>query len=167
MLNKKAQTVFLSALPIFFVLGAGVVLAQAPQTTKAGTVGLVLASTTSGAATFSNPSGAFQPLDSMKVQLKFDSLLVITFSARGSVAPSAGPIPIVFVRCEIDGTPCQPNQNPVEFLYPQFCCDTRSFTWVAHKAGKGNHTVTILWGMGNPTSAVISNRTLVVEAAKL
>ena len=167
MLNKKARTVLLSALPILFVLGTGVVLAQTPQTTDAGRVEQVSASSTSVPATFSNPSGAFQPLDSMTVDLKHDSLLVITFSARGTVQPSGGPsVPIVFVKCEIDGTPCQPNFNPVEFLYPQFCCDTRSFTWVVHAAGKGNHTVTILWGMGNPTSAIITNRTLVVEAAR-
>ena len=167
MLNKKAQTVLLSALPILFVLGTSVVSAQTLQTTNAARVEQVFASSTSVEATFSNPSGAFQPLDSMKVNLRFDSLLVITFSARGTVAPSPGPIPIVFVKCQIDGTPCQPNFNPVEFLYPQFCCDTRSFTWVVHAARRGNHTVTILWGMGNPTSTVITNRTLVVEAARL
>jgi len=156
MLNKKAQTVLLRAVPILFVLDTGC----------AGRVEHVFASSTSQGATFSNPSGSFQPLDSMTIDLKSDSLLVVTFSARGTVAPSAGPMPIVFVKCEIDGTPCQPNSNPVEFLYPPFCCDTRSFTWVVHAAGRGIHTVTILWGMGNPTSAVITNRTLVVEAAR-
>jgi hypothetical protein len=103
----------------------------------------------------------------MTIDLRSDSLLVITFSARGVVAPSAGPIPIVFIKCEIDqGTPCQPDINAVEFLYPQFCCDTRSFTWVVHAVGKGIHTITIQLGMGNPTFAVITNRTLVVEAAR-
>jgi hypothetical protein len=165
MLNKKAQNVLLGALLFFVVSSTGGVLAQTLQTTNAGPVGQVFASTTSTPATFSNPSGAFQPLDSMTVNLRFNSLLVISFGARGSVAPSTTATPIVFVKCQIDGTPCQPNFNPVEFLYPQFCCDTRSFTWVVHAASIGTHTVTILWGMGNPTSAIISNRTLVVEAA--
>jgi hypothetical protein len=164
MLNKKAQNVLLGALLFFVVSSTGGVLAQTLQTTNAP-VGQVFASTTSTPATFSNPSGAFQPLDSMTVNLRFNSLLVISFGARGSVAPSTTATPIVFVKCQIDGTPCQPNFNPVEFLYPQFCCDTRSFTWVVHAASIGTHTVTILWGMGNPTSAIISNRTLVVEAA--
>jgi hypothetical protein len=75
--------------------------------------------------------------------------LIVTFSARGTVQPSGSQvIPIVFIRCDIDGAPCQPNGNPVEFLYPQFCCDTRSFTWVADTVPAGMHTVTILWGMG-------------------
>src|ERR671919_639343 len=59
-------------------------------------------------------------------------------------------------RCDIDGTPCQPDGNPVEFLYPQFCCDTRSFHWVAQNVPAGSHTVEILWGMGNPTSASVT-----------
>ena len=165
--NKKIQTVLLIAVSILFVSGPVAVLAQALKTTNALGVEQVFASTTSAPVTYSNPSGGFQPLQSMRIPLNLDSLLVITFSARGTVQPSKGPIPIVFVKCEIDSTPCQPNFNSVEFLYPQFCCDTRSFTWVVHAAGKGTHRVTILLGMGNPTSAIITNRTLVVEAARL
>jgi len=146
---------------------ANTALAQPLQTTSARAVEQVFASTTSGPATFSNPSGAFEPLQSMTIDLRVNSLLVINFSARGVVQGSTtGTIPIVFVKCEIDGTPCQPDFNPVEFLYPQFCCDARSFTWVVHAAGKGRHAITILWGMGNPTSAIITNRTLLVEAAR-
>jgi hypothetical protein len=167
MVRKMARAVFPIASSIFLALGAHVVLAQAPQTTNAGRVEQVFASTNTATATFSNPSGAFQALDSMKINLKSDSLLVITFSARGTVAPSGGTIPIVFIRCEVDGIPCQPNHNAVEFFYPQACCDSRTFTWIAHKAAKGVHVVTILWGMGNPTAAYISNRTLVIEAATL
>ncbi len=44
---------------------------------------------------------------------------------------------------------------------------TRSFTWIVHSAASGNHTISIRWGMGNPTSAVATNRTLLVEAAAL
>jgi hypothetical protein len=145
---------------------ANTALAQPLQTTSAGAIEQVFASTTSAGATYSNPSGAMEPLQSMTVNLRVNSLLTITFSARGEVTPSTGTIPIVFVRCEIDGTPCQPNFNSIEFLYPQFCCDARSFTWVVHAAGKGRHAITILWGMGNPTSAGIQNRTLLVEAAR-
>ncbi len=138
-------------------------------TTTANTVRQVFALTESAAATYSNPSGAFAPMPatSLTVQLQFVSMLTITFCARGSVAPSSGPIPIVFIRCEIDGQPCDPDANPVEFLYPQFCCDTRSFTWVAPRVSRGSHTIRIMWGMGNPTSAIVSNRTLMVQAARL
>jgi hypothetical protein len=96
-------------------------------------------------------------------------MLFVTFSARGTVAgPTSGStVPIVFINCEIDGVKCQPNSNPVEFLYPQGCCDSRSFTWIVHSAAAGAHTVRILWGMGNPTSAYLSNRTLAIQAARL
>ena len=168
MLNKRILTILLIALLSSFILGTGLVLAQTLQTTNTGRVEQVFALTTSQEAVFSNPSGAFQPLESMTIDLKADSMLVITFSARGVVAPSGGPsIPIVFVKCEIDGgSSCQPNTNAVEFLYPQFCCDTRSFTWIVHAAGKGIHTIAIHWGMGNPTFAIITNRAVVVEAAR-
>jgi hypothetical protein len=126
----------------------------------------VFASTTSDTAIYLDQSGSFADLDSLNVHLIFKSMLVITFSARGTVAPSGSElIPIVFVECEIDGIPCTPDFNSVEFLYPQFCCDTRSFTWIVHSAATGNHTVSIRWGMGNPTSAAVSNRTLLVESA--
>jgi hypothetical protein len=123
----------------------------------------------SGAATYSNPGGAFAPMPAttLTVDLKAAAKLIVTFSARGTVQPSGSQvIPIVFIRCDIDGAPCQPNGNPVEFLYPQFCCDTRSFTWVADTVPAGMHTVTILWGMGNPTSAIVTNRTLTVQPAQ-
>jgi len=71
----------------------------------------------------------------------------------------------VFVECEIDGQPCQPDSSSLIFLYPEFCCDTRSFNRVAHDVPAGSHKVQILWGMGNPTLASITNRSLIVEAA--
>lgn len=145
--------------------------AQATTTSAAGQVDQAFAITTSAAATYSTPSGAFQPMPdaALNISLQRPSMLIITFSARGTVAPpsSGSTIPIVFLRCEIDGAPCQPNANSVEFLYPQFCCDTRTFTWIVHSASPGAHTVQILWGMGNPTSAHLSNRTLAIEAARL
>lgn len=134
----------------------------------AGAVQQVFALTTSPGATYSDPSGALKPMPStsLTVKLKSKSLLVITFCARGSVQPSGSQmVPIVFIECKIDGTPCQPDASPVEFLYPQFSSDTRSFTWVVHNVQAGTHTITIHWGMGNPTSANVSNRTLIVEAA--
>jgi len=73
----------------------------------------------------------------------------------------------VFVRCEVDSAPCQPNGNDVVFLLPEFCCDARTFTWVFLKAPKGKHTVNVLWGMGNPTAAHFTLRSLVVQASTL
>lgn len=141
------------------------------QTTSAGAVHQAFAVTTSAAATYATPSGAFQALpgSSLNLRLRLPSMLIVTFSARGTVQPptTGSMVPIVFVKCEIDNAPCQPDANPVEFLYPQFCCDARSFTWVVHSAAKGAHTIQILWGMGNATSAVVSNRTLAIEAAQL
>ena len=139
-------------------------------TTSANEVVQVFALTESAAATYSNPSGAFEPMPAtaIKMKLKFPSLLVITFCARGAVMPSGGSIiPFVFIKCEIDGSPCEPNANSIQFLYPQFCCDSRSFTWVVPKVKAGAHTVGITWGMGNPTMAILTQRTLVVQAAKL
>lgn len=131
---------------------------------RSGIVGFTL--TTSSPATYSNPSGAFEPMPSTSLTFPIQSpgLLTISFSARGAVAPSGSQsIPIVFIQCQIDGQACQPDGNPVEFLYPQFCCDTRSFNWVAQDVSAGSHTVEILWGMGNPTSAIVTNRSLLVE----
>jgi hypothetical protein len=138
-------------------------------TANASEVVQVFALTESAAATYSNPSGAFEPMPAtaIKMKLKFPSVLVITFCARGAVMPSNGPTPFVFIKCEIDGSPCEPNANPIEFLYPQFCCDSRSFAWVVPKVKPGAHTVAITWGMGNPTMAILTQRTLVVHAAKV
>ncbi len=157
---------------VAFLIGAGsVAVAQVLQKTNAKAVEQVSALTVSSAATYSTPSGAVEamPQTSLRFDLKQKSLLIVTFSARGVSAQSPGQttIPIVFVRCEIDGVACQPDSNPVEFLYPLFCCDTRSFTWVVHNASTGLHRVSIRWGMGNPGSAVVSNRSLVVLAARL
>jgi hypothetical protein len=53
------------------------------------------------------------------------------------------------------------------FLYPDFCCDVRTSTWVAHQVAPGSHTVSIRWGMvglREPDGAAVSQRTLVVQA---
>ncbi len=126
--------------------------------------------TTSQAATYSSPGGALEPLPSTSLTFSVakPSFLTISFSARGSVAASGSQIiPIVIVACQIDGQPCQPDTNAVEFLYPQFCCDTRSFQFVASSVAAGSHTIQILWGMENPTSAVVTNRSLIVQAVRL
>ena len=125
----------------------------------------VSALATSSTAQYMNSSGTFTPMPAtaLTVNFGFDSTLIITFSARGAVAaptPPATQTPIVFIKCQIDGNACQPDVNPVEFLYPQFCCDTRSFTWVVQNVSAGQHTVAILWGMGNPTSASVSKTRL-------
>ena len=145
--------------------------AQLTTTTAAGPVEQAFAVTTSVTAAYTVPSGAMQPMPAtlLNISLKYPSMLIVTFSARGVVAPpsSGATIPIVFVNCEIDGVPCQPNGNTEEFLYPQYCCDTRSFTWIVHSAAAGAHTVRIVWGMGNPTAAYVTNRTLAIQAARL
>ena len=144
--------------------------AQATITTRAGAVEQAFAVTSSAPATYTTPSGAMQPMPvtALSFSLRQPSMLIVTFSARGTVAPpsSGAMIPIVFIKCEIDGTPCQPNSNTVEYLYPQYCCDSRSFTWIVHSTTAGVHNVRILWGMGNPTSAVLTNRTLAIQAAR-
>lgn len=168
---------FLLALVLAFSSGCGHVAAnlaqqndppQTPQQTQAGQLAQVFTLTTSSAATYSNPSGALElmPSTSLTFQSQSPGFLTISFGARGSVAPSGSQIiPIVFIECHIDGQACQPDTNTVEFLYPQFCCDTRSFHWVAQNVSAGSHTVDILWGMGNPTSAIVTNRSLIVELA--
>ena len=165
---RSAFVAALAAVSVFLPRSSD---AQPTTTTAAGPVEQAFAVTTSTPATYTLPSGAMQPMPatSLSVSLKFPSMLVVTFSARGTVAgPTSGvAVPIVFIRCEIDGTPCQPNTNTVEFLYPQWCCDSRSFTWIVHSATAGPHTVRINWGMGNPTSAHLSNRTLAIQAARL
>jgi hypothetical protein len=140
------------------------------QDTQAGQPAQVFTLATSSPATYSNRSGALEvmPSTSLTFQAHAPGFLTISFSARSSVAPSGSQIiPIVFIECHIDGQACQPDTNTVEFLYPQFCCDTRSFHWVARNISAGSHTVDILWGMGNPTSAIVTNRTLIVQTATL
>jgi hypothetical protein len=169
--TRTRRRVLIAAV-IAILIGAGsAAVAQILQKTNAKAVEQVSALTVSTAATYSTPSGAFEamPQTSLRFDLKQRSLLIVAFSARGVSAQNPGQttIPIVFVKCEIDGVACQPNSNPVEFLYPLFCCDTRSFTWVVHNALTGPHKVSIRWGMGNPGSAVVTNRSLVVLAARL
>jgi hypothetical protein len=135
-----------------------------------GPVTHVFSLSTSDSESYSNPSGAMMPMPetSLNFTLTQRSLLTIRFAARGSVAPSGSQIiPITFIGCQIDGAACQPDTNSVEFLYPQFCCDTRSFQGTVDGAAPGAHIVQIEWGMGNPTSADVSNRSLVVEAAPM
>jgi hypothetical protein len=167
---------FLPALVLAFSFGCGNVAANLgnqsdPQlTSQAGQPAQVFTLTTSSPATYSNRSGALEvmPSTSLTFQAHAPGLVTISFSARGSVAPSGSQIiPIVFIECHVDGQACQPDTNTVEFLYPQFCCDTRSFHWVAHNISAGSHTVDILWGMGNPTSAIVTNRSLIVQTATL
>jgi len=168
---------FLLALILAFSYGCGNVAAnlaqqndppQAPQQTQAGQLAHIFTLTTSSPATYSTPSGALElmPSTSLIFQSQAPGFLTVSFSARGSVAPSGGQsIPIVFIECHIDGQACQTDGSTVEFLYPEFCCDTRSFHWVAQNVSAGSHTVDILWGMGNPTAAIVTNRSLIVETA--
>lgn len=168
MTKNPFRTMLLAAAAL--VLGAGGVLLAQEITSSAGPVTHVFAVTTSDTATYANPSGALMPMPetSVKINVARPSLVTIHFSARGTVQPSGSQIiPIVFVECQLDGVACEPDSNPVEFLYPQFCCDTRAFQWAVHRVAAGSHTVDIFWGMGNPTSADVSNRSLVVQTATL
>lgn len=147
--------------------GSGTQTSTSPQD-PSGHLAQVFSLATSAPATYSNPSGALQPMPgtSLDVDVQSPGFLTISFSARGTVQPSGSQIiPIVFVECQIDGRACEPDGNSVEFLYPQFCCDTRSFHWLAENVSAGSHVVQILWGMGNPTSAVVTQRSLIVETA--
>jgi len=137
-------------------------------TTSAGGVEQVFTFTSSATIDYTNPSGASEVADSLVIDLKKESLLLVSYSVRADVTPrTSTQVPEVFVRCEVDSKPCQPNGNDIVFLLPEFCCDARTFTWVFHKAPKGKHTVTILWGMGNPTAAHFTLRSMVVQAATL
>jgi hypothetical protein len=143
----------------------GIALAQAFHD-SAGTTKQTFVSATSESASCVNPPGPCGPLISRSITLKQNSLLTITFSARGTVSQPTAATVQTEVRCEVDGTPCKPDINGVQFLYPPFCCDTRSFTWVK-RASRGPHTVTITWTTLNQGASHVQNRTLVVQAAKL
>lgn len=129
MKNKLFRAMLLAAAAVVIAVG-GVLLAQ-EISSSAGPVTHVFAVTTSDTATYANPSGALMPMPetSVKIDVARPSLVTIHFSARGSVQPSGSQIiPIVFVECQLDGVACEPDSNPVEFLYPQFCCDTGRFS---------------------------------------
>jgi len=163
-ITGKVVALFMLAVVVF--TASGLLFAQQ---SKGGAVSQVIALATSQEAVYSDPSGAMQsmPGTSLTFDVPKTSLLTVFFSARGSVEPSGSQVvPIVFIDCQIDGQPCQPDSNPVEFLYPQFCCDTRSFQWIVSDVAAGSHNVRILWGMGNPTSAAVTNRSLTVQVAK-
>jgi hypothetical protein len=137
-------------------------------TLSAEAVDQVFVFTSSATIDYTNPSGASQVADSLDIDLKKDALLIISYSVRASLTPrTSTQVPMVFVRCEVDSAPCSPNGNDVVWLIPEFCCDSRTFTWIFPKAGKGKHTVKTLWGMGNPTAAHFTLRSLVVEAARI
>ena len=140
-------------------------------TTIAKNVVQVAALTTSASAQYADPQGVFlaMPDTFVTFDVEVSSLLVVTFSARGAVGKKPGQTstPIVFVKCQLDGTPCEPDANAVEFMFPPFCCDSRSFTWVARRVAPGSHTIAIQWGMANPGTAIVTDRSLIVEAAEL
>jgi hypothetical protein len=140
----------------------------AGNTISADAVEQVFTFTSSATIDYTNPSGASEVADSLDIDLKKDSLLLISYSVRASLTPrTSTQVPMVFVRSQVDSSPCSPNGNDIVWLIPEFCCDARTFTWIFPKASKGKHTVTILWGMGNPTAAHFTLRSLVVQAARL
>ena len=150
-------------LGLLFLLAMGGVATAQPL--SAGATVQTFALATSVGADCKNPPGPCGVVMSLPITLTSrSSLLTITFSARGLVSPSSTQIVQAAINCDVDGKPCQPDINSVEFLYPTFCCDTRSFTWVA-VASRGTHTVNINWTTLNAGMASIQNRTLQVEAA--
>ncbi len=162
MTSKKLEMILLTAL--LLVLGT-VAVAQITTTTSAGATERTFATTTSAGASCVNPPGPCGALVSLPIDLKRSSLLTITFGARGTVSQPTTAIVETALNCDLDGTPCQPDSNSVEFLYPNFCCDARSFTWVVHSASAGPHTVTISWTTLNTGTSLVQNRSLVVQAA--
>src|SRR5919201_216462 len=118
-------------------------MATATGTTAAAqVVEQVFTFTSSATIDYTNPSGASEVADSLDIDLKKSSLLIISYSVRASLTPrTSTQIPMVFVRCEVDSTPCPPNGNDIVWLIPEFCCDARTFTWVFPMAAKGHHSV--------------------------
>src|SRR5262245_27450364 len=118
---------------------------------------------TSAGASCASPPGVCGHLVSLPINLNADSYLTITFSARGEVQQPSPQIVQTLLLCDVDGIACEPNINPVSFLFPNFCCDARSFTWIT-QAGRGQHTVNITWESVSKGASLIQNRTLNVEA---
>ena len=119
--------------------------------TIAGAIEHVFSFTSSATIDYTNPSGASEVADSLVINLKKDSLLIISYSVRASLTPrNSTQIPMVFVRCEVDSTPCPPDANDIVWLLPEFCCDARTFTWVFPKAPKGSAHSDHSLGDGQP-----------------
>jgi hypothetical protein len=156
MLTRK---VFVLGLVLFLSMVAGA-RAQVTITASGPVQGFALA--TLAGVNCANPPGFCKTLESLPIDLKADSYLTITFSARGVVAPSSTQTIIPQLSCAIDGKPCDPNIAQ-EFLYPTFCCDSRSFTWIA-SAAKGTHTVEITWNSSGTGTVMLTGRTLNVLA---
>jgi hypothetical protein len=118
---------------------------------------------TSNFATCTNPPGPCGVLVSLPINLRANSHLTITFSARGVVSQASTQIVGTAIGCNVDGKPCEPDSNGVDFQYPAGCCDSRSFTWIT-SAARGTHTVNITWTTNNSGSTFLQNRTLNVDA---
>src|SRR6202453_2542579 len=100
--------------------------AQGPQQAQAAQLAQVITLATSSPATYSTASGALVPMPSTSLTFAAQApgLATISFSARGSGESSRShSLPVVSIKCHVDGQPCQPDSNTVEFLSPQFCCD--------------------------------------------
>lgn len=174
MSKSRATLSFVLAFVVICTSGCSSSAARPQQQTAAsallqlGGAGRVFSLTTSSAATYSSINGALEPMPSTSLgfEITTPGFATISFAARGSVEPSGTQlIPKVLINCQIDGQSCSPDSNSVEFLYPQFCCDVRSFQWIAPNLAAGSHIVQILWGMDNPTSASITDRSVIVQTA--
>lgn len=170
MRNPTGAKVFVLSFSLVFFAVEASVSAGAPKTQSTGAqrVEQVFAQTSSEpirVGGWGNPPPDTAVLAQMTVDPASSSLLIITFSAtvatgKGTVQPT--------ITCKIDTLiPCEPRQ--VYFLASDIL-DSRSFTWIVHKASKGKHKVTISasWLPARPTPPVtFYNRTLVIEAARI
>ena len=116
------------------------------------------------------------PGTSITIQLKNTSLLVIGFDSRvfGITSdPAKTNGPFLALSCQIDGQLCEPNTNYVESYAVPGYGHAQSFTWVVPSATSGQHKIDILAtgiNIGAPPALdeiVITNRTLIVQAARL
>lgn len=119
MTKRLFGATFLLVLALSFTSGCESVSAKTSQPPsdlssstrpRTGQAAQVFTLTTSDPASYSNSSGALEPMPStsMTVNVQNSGFLTISFSARGSVAPYGGQIvPIVFIECQIDGKACR------------------------------------------------------------
>jgi hypothetical protein len=168
---KLRGAIAVAFLPLFF-LAEGSFSAEPPksQTSSAGRVEQVFGQTNIDPIEVGwPPAPSNGVLAQMTVDLESASLLVITFSATASrtndqrtTAPN--------IACTIDDTtPCQPGRETQTFLLGNLW-DSRSFTWIAPRVGKGKHTLSIgaSWAPARPAPNItFLDRTMVVAAAKL
>jgi hypothetical protein len=157
--------VFVFALLVIFALAEGGASDQPQALQMNGRVEQVFAVTNSGSIEVESWTAGPKVLAQLALNLSSPSFLIITFSATGATDAHESSQPTI--ACMIDGTtPCEPGE--ALFLLSNLW-DSRSFTWVIRKVGRGMHTIRIdaTMATARPTPpSRIRNNTLVVEAAR-